>query len=43
MVHVRFTYRNHSFLTRITGTFMDFAICTSVMPPFLFFLTIQFI
>ena len=42
MVHVRFTYRNHNFLTQITDTFMDFAICASVMPPFLFFLTIQF-
>ena len=43
MVPVRFTYRNYSFLTQIADTFMDFAICASVMPPFLFFLTIQFI
>ena len=43
MVPRQFLYRNHSFLTKITGTFMDFAICASVMPPFLFFLTIQFI
>ena len=42
MVPVQFLYRDHNFLTQITDTFMDFAICASVMPPFLFFLIILF-
>ena len=42
MVPVQFLYRDHNFLTQIADMFMDFAICASVMPPFLFFLIILF-
>ena len=42
MVPVQFLYRDHNFLTQITDTFMDSAICALVILPSLFFLIIQF-